>query len=89
MPRNRIPPPPGPGRPKGSKNKKTQFEAILKAAIGRPEYLERLFQRVERGKATHMELFFWHHLHGKPKDTTELTGAEGGPLVVSWKKHRA
>ena len=76
---------PGKGRIKGSKNKKTlELAEVIEMLISRPEYMAKLAQRVDRGKASHIELFLWHHRYGKPKERHELTGADGAPLVVQW-----
>jgi hypothetical protein len=81
------PPNAGKGRPKGSKNKKTkEIGELADECIARPDYKAKLFARIDKGKAPHMELFFWQHRYGKPKDTTEVTGANGQPLIIGWLK---
>jgi hypothetical protein len=67
---------PGPGRPKGSKDKykleilpiKTLASQLLQDA----DYLKSLAIRLKAGDAPHMEKFFAEHLWGKPKETVDL-----------------
>jgi hypothetical protein len=80
----------GPGRPKGSTNKSTkEIKAISTRLINDPAYVESLKVRLRRGTAGAVEPLLFHYAYGKPKDTTEVTGADGVPLVISWIKHRA
>lgn len=86
MPRkNNLPPGAGPGRPKGVPNRATQDirEAATKL-LTEPTYVEALKVRLRRGTAGAVEPLLYHYAYGKPKETHEVTGDDGGPLVVKW-----
>ena len=75
--------PGGPGRPLGSKNAATQeIRAFSEDMITSPTYVAKLRDRLEAGKAPHMETLLFQYAYGKPKDTTEHTGQI--KLVVTW-----
>lgn len=78
---------PGPGRPKGVPNKATvegkEFCRAFIFGTGEHEgngYLPLLLRRVMAGRAPHIEKFIWEHALGKPKETHEHTGRDGGPI---------
>jgi hypothetical protein len=72
------------GRKAGTLNKATQEAKALAAAIvHQPDYLVQLAQRVNEGKAPHMETLLWHYAHGKPKEMLEVTGDQR--LEITWK----
>ena len=50
--------------------------------ITSPTYVAKLRDRLEAGKAPHMETLLFQYAYGKPKDTTEHTGQI--KLVVTW-----
>ena len=78
MPRNTVPPPPGPGRPKGSRNKAShEIQAASKRLLTDPKYLESLQFRLMQGKAPHMETLLHHYAYGKPSEHLELEVPEG------------
>lgn len=77
------PPAAGKGRPKGSKNKKTaEVRLLALRMVSDPAYLASLTDRLNAGKAPHMEPVMWHYAYGKPKESVEVTGADGGPVQV-------
>ena len=73
----------GPGRPKGSENKATKE---LKEFWGKwfksKEYQVNAQQRILDGKAPHLEGYLMSKIHGKPTEHIEVTGKDGGPIVV-------
>lgn len=72
----------GPGRPKGLQNKATRdIQAFSRGMLERPEYIASLQQRLDEGKAPHMETLFHHYGWGKPKDTLIVEDAPR-PLVI-------
>jgi hypothetical protein len=81
----RKPPAAGKGRPKGALNKATvEAREVCAGLVGNPAYLELLRKRLHSGKcAPAVEAMIWHYAHGRPKETLELTGADGGPLAVT------
>lgn len=63
---------PGPGRPKGLKNKATvEIQAFATRFISDKNYLRKLRIRVNEGSAPHMETLLWHYAYGKPKSVEE------------------
>jgi len=74
------------GRPKGVPNKAThEVRAVAQAIVEDPEYRRNLLARVRKGKAAPaVESLLWHYAYGKPKDTVELSGTDGGPMTFSW-----
>lgn len=73
---------PGPGRPKGLPNKATQeMQAFArKVTLNDPKWVASAIERMEAGKAPHIETYLLQMGYGKPKETVELTGADGGPV---------
>jgi hypothetical protein len=73
------------GRKKGSENKITaEVKAICLAMVSKPDYLTELEVRLREGKLPPpIEKMLWEYAYGKPKETLELTGAEGGPIQVT------
>ncbi len=50
-----------------------------------PEYLRRLRQRLLDGELPPaIEVMLWHYAKGKPKDVLEVSGADSGPMTISW-----
>jgi hypothetical protein len=74
----------GKGRPKGSQNKSTgEVRDLARALVNDPEYRRNLDVRLKRGKLAPMvESMLWHYAYGKPKETVEHTGENGGPVNV-------
>jgi len=72
------------GRPKGTQNKVTvEVREAAKALVEDPVYRARLQRRLLRGKlAPALESMLWHYAYGKPKETHEVTGPDGGPVEV-------
>jgi hypothetical protein len=73
----------GKGRPKGTPNKVTR--AVREIAVGLvedPAYLASLKVRLEEGKAGAMEPVVWYFAFGKPKETIEHSGPNGGPMSM-------
>jgi hypothetical protein len=64
---------PGPGRPKGSTNKRcTEARDAARAIVDDPVYRAALKLRVLLGEATHMEPLLWYYAHGKPTERIEV-----------------
>jgi hypothetical protein len=77
--------PKGAGRKKGSRNKATvEFVEFLRGVFESEDYREALKDRLIRGKASKCEELCLHYVHGKPKETHEVTGKDGGPLAVQF-----
>jgi hypothetical protein len=75
----------GKGRPKGVQNKATrEIKEAAKSLVERPEYVASLQQRIDEGKAPHMETLLFHYAYGKPKDTVEVP--DGIKLIVQWER---
>lgn len=73
----------GGGRPKGVPNKASrEIKEAARALVERPEYVASLQQRIDGGKAPHMETLLFHYAYGKPKEQHEHTGADGGPILT-------
>lgn len=85
--RNNLPPGPGPGRPKGVPNKATRdIREFAQKCLEDPEYVRKLVIRLQQGKAPQIEAALYQYAYGKPKDTVELTGPNGGPLqAIEWR----
>lgn len=79
----RTPPNAGKGRPKGAKNKRTiAAKEFADAMLGRPAYKKKLQERIDKGRAPHMEQLLWFYRHGKPKETVKHEGEVIPPFVV-------
>lgn len=75
----------GGGRPKGVPNKAArEIKDAAKALVERPAYVASLQQRIDDGKAPHMETLLFHYAYGKPKDVTEHQGQVR--LRVTWEQ---
>ena len=73
--------PGGPGRPKGRQSDATlEVREAARAIIQRPAYLEKLKERLDAGKAPHIEQMLWFYAFGRPKDQVQTQG----PLTVRW-----
>jgi hypothetical protein len=70
------------GRPKGTPNKITiEAKELARELVENPAYRSRLKARLLKGKlAPAMETMLWHYAYGKPKETHEVTGPDGGPI---------
>ena len=67
-------PHPGPGRPKGSPNKRTgEARELARKFATDPIYQKRLLERLRAGEAGSMEPTLWHYAFGKPRDTVAHT----------------
>lgn len=74
----RRPPPPGPGRPKGSRNKATaEIRDAARRLLADEKYVESLKYRLMAGKAQHMEVLLHHYAYGKPSETIDIGVPEG------------
>jgi hypothetical protein len=88
MPRkNNLPPGPGPGRPKGVPNKAARdIKEMARGLLSGEEYQRNLVRRLNRGTAGPVETLLYQYAFGKPKDTVELSGPDGGPLqAIAWR----
>ena len=86
---------PGPGRPKGipktggrqkgTCNKTTlEVREFARSLLETPTYKASLIARLEAGiLSPAVESMLWHYAHGKPRETVELTGADGGPIELT------
>ena len=76
-----------PGRPKGVPNKATRdIREIATGLLSGDEYQRNLVRRLNRGTAGAVESLLYQYAFGKPKDTVELTGPNGGPLqAIEWR----
>ena len=71
----------GKGRPKGTPNKVTvEVREAARRLIEDDVYVAALKVRLEEGKAGAMEPTLWHYAYGKPKETIEHSGPNGGPV---------
>lgn len=75
------------GRQKGTPNKATiEVQARCRELIESPTYVEYFKHRLEVGQLPPaLEALAWHYAYGKPTERVEMTGAEGGDLVIRWK----
>ena len=64
----------GPGRPKGSLNKRTlEAKAFARQLVSSPTYLQKLQAAFEnRTVDTSIEAMVWHYAYGKPKESIEI-----------------
>ena len=77
----------GPGRPKSVPNKATQdIKEFARKALTDPAYVDALKVRLRRGTAGAVEIELYRHAYGQPKTTTEVTGPDGGPMLIGWLK---
>lgn len=73
----------GPGRPKGIPNKANrEIRDIARRLLEDPGYLKALKARLLSGKAPTLEPLLYHYAYGKPKESVEVSGENGGPLKV-------
>lgn len=64
-----------PGRPPGALNKTTrEIRDAARAILDRPEYRISLQERLDAGKAPHMETLLHHYAFGKPKEQLDIDG---------------
>lgn len=71
------------GRPKGALNRVTiEVRDFAKNMIERPEYAASLQERIDAGKAPHMETVLFAYAYGKPRETVEHDG--NVKLIVAW-----
>lgn len=72
------------GRPLGAVGKITrEVREIAGNLVEDPEYVASLRARLLTGElAPPIEQMLWYYRYGKPKETVELSGADGGPMQV-------
>src|SRR5688572_10167667 len=74
--------PGGPGRPKGPSPVTVEAKAIARAMICDADYLKGLRTRLMEGSLVPaVQAMLWYYGFGKPKDTVEHSGPNGGPLL--------
>ena len=73
------------GRPKGCVNKVTaEAQQAASLLVDDPEYRHKLLEDFrERRVAPAIEQMLWYYSKGKPKETVEHTGPDGGPIELS------
>jgi hypothetical protein len=77
----------GGGRPKGLPNKVTrEIKQAALALVSDPVYVANLQERLNTGKAPHMETLLHHYAYGKPTERHEHSGANGLPLIFTWQQ---
>jgi hypothetical protein len=77
----------GKGRPKGALNKATrEIREAAQALLDRPEYRISLQERLDAGRAPHMETLLHFYAWGKPKERIELDARLSGNTVVVMKQ---
>ncbi len=63
----------GPGRPKGSLNKRTlEAKAFARGLLNDKTYRQKLQARLRAGEAGAMEPMLWAYAFGKPKEQPEM-----------------
>ena len=69
---------PGPGRPKGCKDKvRRQVKTIALDLLGDDEYQRNLAKRLRKGTlAPALEAMLWHYAFGKPVERMEIGGRD-------------
>ena len=73
----------GKGRPKGVQNKTTrEMRDAARAILDRPEYQISLRERLDAGRAPHMETLLHHYAFGKPKEQLDIDARLTGQTVV-------
>ena len=78
----------GPGRPKGSRTKATiEMNAFWKAALESKSYLASALQRVNAGKAPHLEAYWMNKINGKPPESVVHSGEVRMPAQVIFELH--
>ncbi len=73
------------GKKKGTPNKATVEKNLLTRAadwINGEPYFANVKQRVERGRAPHMESYFAQRLHGRAVEQVELSGNARKPVKI-------
>jgi len=71
------------GRTKGSQNKATlDMVEWFREFLSSPECRESMKRRMLSGKAPKLEELAFHYGLGKPVETVEVTGADGGAIMV-------
>ena len=73
------------GRPKGCPNKVTvEARQAATELVDDPEYRAKLLQDLrDRRLAPAIEQMLWYYSKGKPKETVEHTGPDGGPIELA------
>lgn len=68
------------GRPKGVENKATrEIKDAARKLLEAKTYQDSLRERLEAGKAPHMEALLHYYAYGKPKERVAI---EGGPVPL-------
>ena len=71
------------GRRKGVQNKVTrEVRDLARAMVQDEAYLTKLTRDLHAGKLpTQLVVMLWHYAYGKPKETHEISGPGGLPLL--------
>jgi len=70
------------GRKKGSLNASTgEVRAIARKMVDDPAYRASLNARMLKGNAGPVEVLVWHYAYGRPTETHEHSGPDGGPIL--------
>lgn len=70
------------GRQKGTVNKATaEVQKLCRRMVENSKYLTGIRKRLREGDLhPGVETMLWHYAYGKPKETVEVSGADGGPI---------
>ena len=80
----------GPGRPKGSKNKRTkEMEAVWAEFLESDGYIDSAKRRVQSGRAPHLENYWLAKVNGKPVEKVALEGEFNLKTTVVHEYHPA
>jgi hypothetical protein len=72
------------GRIKGTPNKTTtDVGAVARALVDDAAYREAFKKRFQAGDVPPgVEQMIWHYAYGKPPDSLQIGGMDGGPVMV-------
>lgn len=72
------------GRKPGARNKNTRdAEAVCRKLVEDKVYRSQFKKRLLAATLpSSLEAMLWHYAYGKPKERLEVTGDDGGPVLV-------
>jgi hypothetical protein len=71
-----------PDMPKIGKIEAQEMQLYWESFFTSEEYRDKLKERINKGKAAHMEILLHHMVYGKPKETLALQGGGDGNFVL-------